>query len=140
MVKLKRLIPALALAAVFPAVAADDPFSEAEILLCAVDGASVCDAEGACQPTSPEVVRFARFARINLKDREMRSVWPTELDRSTFIEQIIESEGLILMQGIDDQVAWTLNLEKPSGRFVAAASGRAAVFVLTGTCMPQLPE
>jgi hypothetical protein len=138
--KLKMLVLAIACAAAGSAVAEGDPFAESDILLCAVASASVCESSGRCRATTPEAVSFARFARVNLKDREMRSVWPAELDRATLIEQLVESEGLIVMQGIDDDIAWTFTIEKPSGDFVAAASGVGAVYVLSGTCMPQLPQ
>jgi hypothetical protein len=131
---------AVAWVAAGSAAAAADPFAESDILLCAVADATVCEGGGRCEPTTPEEVSFARFARVNLKDREMRSIWPAELDRATLIEQLIESEALIIMQGIDDDIAWTFTIEKPSGEFVAAASGTGAVYVLSGTCMPQLPQ
>jgi hypothetical protein len=56
------------------------------------------------------------------------------------VEQLVESEAAIVMQGMDEDIAWSMTIEKPSGRFVAAASGVGVVFVLDGTCMPELPE
>jgi hypothetical protein len=77
---------------------------------------------------------------VDIKNRQMKSIWPKELDSSTPIEQLVESSDLIVMQGMDQGVAWSLTIEKPSGNFVAAATGQSVVFVLNGTCMPELPE
>jgi len=130
----------LPLTGALPAAAANDPFSNHDALLCAVSSASQCEPDGGCEATTPNEINFARFARVDIKNRQMKSIWPKELDSSTPIEQLVESSELIVMQGMDEGVAWSLTIEKPSGNFVAAATGQSVVFVLNGTCMPELPE
>jgi hypothetical protein len=139
-IRQKSLILGLGLLASLPAGAAGDPFSEHEAMLCAVGSAFECDPEGGCQASTPDAVNFARFAKIDMKNRTIKSVWPLDLRNETLVEQLVESEAAIVMQGMDEDIAWSMTIEKPSGRFVAAASGVGVVFVLDGTCMPELPE
>jgi hypothetical protein len=136
----KSLILGLGLCAALPAWGAADPFSEHEVILCAVASASECDPEGGCRPSTPDAINFARFATVDMKNRVIKSVWPSDLHHETLVEQLVETEAAIVLQGMDDEVAWSMTVEKPSGRFSAAASGVGVVFVLDGTCMPELPK
>jgi hypothetical protein len=138
--RLKHLALAIGLTLALPAAAAEDPFSSHDALLCAVSSASECAPDGGCEATTPDEINFARFARVDIKNRQMKAVWPKEMNRSTPIEQLVESSGLIVMQGLDQGVAWSLTIDKPSGAFVAAATGKSVVYVLNGTCMPELPQ
>lgn len=111
------------------AAAAD--FDGSKLLICAPVEANDCVTGQVCAKGRPDDVGAPAFMRIDFKKKVI--VGPK---RTTPIVSLEKGESQLLLQGTELGYAWTLALDRSSGKMAATLVDREGVFVLFGSCTP----
>jgi hypothetical protein len=104
-----------------------------EDLLCAPSDVAQCDASARCERVSASEVDLPPFVRIRLGKKQLVSV--TTPERVSAIENVREHEGLTILQGAENGRAWSLVIDRASGRLTGSIADGEGSFVLAGACM-----
>jgi hypothetical protein len=127
-----RLLTRIALAALpllsAPALAGD--FDGSRLLICAPVVSHDC-AQDECLKGTPEDVGAPAFLRIDFAQKAV--VGPKT---TSPIRQMDTLEGQLLLQGHEGVFAWTIALDRESGKMAVTLVNREGAFVLFGSCTP----
>jgi hypothetical protein len=116
------------------AVAGD--FDGSQPLLCATIKAIECGMEGECSQGTAESVNIPQFFRINFKEKMISATRETGDKRTSRIRHLDHMQGKLILQGMGDDLAWSLAVSEETGKVVITASGDQVGFVVFGACTP----
>ena len=133
-VRVLFLIATIALA-LSPMVRADD-LSGAERLLCAATEATICSEGGSCQTASPRQLNIPDFIEVDLQAKLLRTTQASAEQRQTPFLGLTRKDGMIVIQGFENERAFSFNIDEATGALTAAVA-RPGVFVgAFGACTP----
>jgi hypothetical protein len=112
-------------------IAAAADFDGSKLLICAPVEAMDCASGQACTKGRPEDIAAPAFLRIDFKKKAILGP-----KRTTKIVSLEKSDQQLLLQGTELGYAWTLALDRASGRIAATLVDREGVIVLFGSCTP----
>jgi hypothetical protein len=115
--------------ATIPAFAAD--FDGSKLLICAPVEAMDCASGQACTNGRPEDIAAPAFLRVGFKNKAILGP-----KRTTKIVSLEKGDQQLLLQGTELGYAWTLALDRASGKIAATLVDREGVIVLFGSCTP----
>lgn len=110
------------------AAVADD-FDGSKPLTCATVDAIECTVGLPCFQDVPEAMGAPRFMRIDFARKVV--VGPK---RTSPIVSMEKTTTQVLLQGTELGFAWSIALDRESGRLIATIADRAGAFMLFGTC------
>lgn len=79
---------------------------------------------------APHMVSLPRFLRVDFENNEIRGE-----DRTTVIQNMSRAEGLLFLQGVQDDRAWTVSLSTQTGDITGTVAGDRYGFVVSGACI-----
>jgi len=140
MKNIKLLCAAIAFAPFGLAAAAD--FDGSKPMLCAAVNLSECSAGIGCESVTADNINAAEFFRIDAKKKTLVVSASNPRRPPQRIERSAETEHLLVLQGSndgvegvrDDGLAWSIAIDKISGKMVVTASGDEVAFVIFGAC------
>lgn len=113
-------------------------FDPSETILCASMKVHECVDGARCREVLAEEVSAPTFFRLDLEEQTIRVLKSGKLHETEHYEEI---DGRIVMQGVYDGTqdqadsnAWTLMVEKDTGRLVVTAATRQAAVIIFGAC------
>jgi len=138
--KTKLLCASLLLAPLGLAAAAD--FDGSKPMLCASMNVQECVPGVGCEAVTPESINAPEFFRINAKKKTVTGVMPDETRPANKIVSATMFDDKLILQGADegvegvrdDGLAWSIAIDRTSGKMVLTASGDAVAFVIFGSC------
>lgn len=119
------------LLALLPASLAGATVDTSKPLLCAVTEAVECDDDGTCLRGNPEDLDIPQFVRI---DAEQKMITEHEGSRSSPIQNLIRSDGRLILQGFENGRAWSISISQATGKMSVASSGDGVAFAIFGAC------
>ncbi|MDX1379933.1 MAG: hypothetical protein R3233_02375 [Xanthomonadales bacterium] len=132
-----RSMPSLVLAAclpVFPALA--DDVRGAERILCSTMDAHVCFPGAECTRMSPEELNIPHFIEIDVDSGRMSTTEASGLNRSTDAQVAERHDGHLLIQGHEQQRAFSLMIDAATGHASLASAGMDRGVVAFAACTP----
>lgn len=125
--KRKIFVMSLGILVFGPAIA-DDDLTGANELLCAPGYVTVCSADGNCESGPPENWDFPEFIEVDLDDETLSTTDSYSEDRSTVVEHLTRLRGLIFLQGVQGENAFTIVITEITGdvSFAIATEGQTA--------------
>ncbi len=100
-------------------------------LLCAVTEAVECGFDGTCQRGTAESINVPQFIEVDLAKSELRE---HEGSRTTKIRDHQRAEGRLVLQGVEQDRAWSVFISEETGKMSVTATGSEAGFVVFGAC------
>src|SRR5262245_34479911 len=100
----------LALAIAVSPDAKADNLKGSDSILCAAATASVCTPDGDCLTAAPWNWNIPGFVEIDLKGKIMRTTQASGENRSTPIRTMERANGMILLQGMELQRAFSFQI------------------------------
>lgn len=104
-------------------------FDGSKALICTATEVKDCAFFDGCQRASPQSVNLPRFLRIDFDNKEIKGE-----GRATAIQNLSEAEGLVIMQGIQGDRAWSLSLSTTTGDITGTVAGDGYGFLVFGVC------
>jgi len=111
--------------------AAAGDFDGSKKLICAPVRAMDCADGVACMSGTPQELGAPAFIRIDFDGGTV-----TGTQRTTDIRLIDRSESQVLLQGLDEGLAWAISISSHTGSMYATMAGRDGAIVLNGSCTP----
>lgn len=123
------------LAAIFilPHSASAEVIDGSSPCLCAITDVVECDSVGNCAEVEPEEVNIPTFIRIDLENKKLMDINSTG-SKTTAIKNIEQAAGKLILQGAENQRAWSMMVTKDTGEMSASVSGEDYGFLLFGDC------
>jgi hypothetical protein len=137
---IKLLCAAIVFAPVGLVAAAD--FDGSKPLLCASVSLNECLPGAGCESVTTDSINAAEFFRIDLKKKTIIVSARNQSRAPQRIESSSTTDHLLVIQGSNDGVegvredglAWSMAIDKISGKMVLTASGDEVGFVVFGSC------
>jgi hypothetical protein len=134
---IRRTYPAFAWAlALGPTAAAADDVSGSDTLLCYGWTAALCDTDGTCRSMEPWRLNLPDFVKIDIGAKRVSTTDSVADSRATSIRELRRSDGRILLQGDqnDRAFSWLITESTGEGTLTVSTPGEA-VSVFT-VCTP----
>lgn len=117
-------------------------FDGSKPMLCASVNVQECVPGVGCEGVTPESINAPEFFRIDGKKKTVTAVVPDETRPANKIASSTKFEDKLILQGADeglegvrdDGLAWSIAIDRTSGKMVLTASGDAVAFVIFGSC------
>jgi hypothetical protein len=117
-----------------PAVA--DDLTGADRFLCAPEEVTMCAMDGECDSGPPSRFNVPDFIEVDLEARLLKTTQASRENRQTPILHVTREDGLIVLQGLEMERAFSFNIDEASGK-MTAATAREGIFVgAFGACTP----
>ena len=133
---MRTLLTSLVLAAVFvfPCTVPAGDIDGSAPLVCALLKVLECPEGEDCFERSTSDPSIPRIVTIDFAAKEIRSAPVGGPLRTTSFEEVQRAGESIILQGVQNNRAWSLLLDTTSGRMNISASDHQVVFVVFGTC------
>jgi hypothetical protein len=114
-----------------PVPAAD--FDGSKSLICALKDDFECSPDG-CERVTSEAINLPQFLRLHFKEKQITTVREGVQVRTTKMERMESLGSNLFVQGLENNLAWSLVIDQSSGRMVLTVAGDQAGFVVFGAC------
>jgi hypothetical protein len=136
--KMKKLCGSVVALGVFLTcgTAVADDLTEATRLLCASVQATECFEDGDCEIDLPWNLNIPDFIEIDLEAKRLSTTEASGLNRATDVEHLSRADGLIILQGFENERAFSFVITEQTGHLSAAIATEGKAVAVFGTCTP----
>ena len=103
-------------------------------LLCAAGHVQLCFENGECFPVAPWELSMPDFVVIDLKAKTVSTARGSGQTRSSPFTSVERSDGVISLQGVEDQRAFSFVIEEASGHMTVAIARDGLSVTVFGVC------
>jgi hypothetical protein len=103
-------------------------FDGSKPLICSAIEANDCASGAACAKGLAADINVPQFIRLNVPEKTVSA-----RGRTSAIQNLSRGPGVIVVQGFENQRAWSITVWE-SGKLVAAVAGEEEGFVIFGAC------
>lgn len=107
-----------------------------DAFLCAVLEVSRCTPEEGCARVALADLNIPDFVEIDLASKLVRTTAASGENRATPILGSVRQEGLIVLQGVEKERAWSFVLDEETGRLTAAVAREELSVNAFASCTP----
>lgn len=133
----RRGLPlAFAILIALPAVQADELIG-ADRLLCTAVQTTVCSAEGDCATEPPWNLNIPQFIEVDLAAKSLSTTAASGENRSTPIKNLEREAGLIYLQGVQGERAFSFVIAEDDGLASIAVARDGLTVSIFGACTPM---
>jgi hypothetical protein len=116
-----------------PATAPGADFDGSQPLICALKDNFECGPDG-CERVTSEAINLPQFLRLNFKDQQITTIREGVQVRTTKMERMESLGSNLFVQGLENNLTWSLVIDQSSGKMVLTVAGDQAGFVVFGAC------
>ncbi len=116
--------------------AAADDLDGADVILCTAVQATRCFAEGDCVSGPPWNWNIPQFIRVDLKGKELSTTKASGEYRITPIKNYMREDGLIILQGTQNERAFSFVIAEEDGLASIAVAADGVSVSVFGACTP----
>jgi len=116
-----------------PITATASDFDGTKPLICALKDDFECGPDG-CERVTSEAINLPQFLRLNFKDKQITTVREGVQVRTTKMERAESLGSSLFVQGLENNLAWSLVIDKAAGKMVMTIAGDQVGFVVFGAC------
>ena len=109
---------------------------DAPVVCAVVDLASCAPGDG-CQRETAETVNVPQLVTIDWSGQEITGQRPDGEHLSTKIDHVERKDNVLVLDGVQDELSWTITIAKDSGRMSLAAIGDGVAFSVFGSCVAR---
>ena len=136
---MKRLAFAVAglVASVVVGPASADSLVGADKILCSAGSTTVSCDDGQCASGTAAELDIPQFIEVDLVARRVSTTKASALNRTSPIDNLKRVNGRIVLQGLENDRAYSIVLDEKTGELSAAVAGPGGCSVTAfGTCTP----
>lgn len=127
----------LALASIGPVGA--EPVIGAERLLCSTTTLGACVDTGECEVGPAWTLDVPEFVEIDLARKTLSTTAASGKNRVSKVTNLVRSPDSIVLQGVENERAYSIAIEESTGRLTAAVTREWLGIIIFGQCTP-LPD
>ncbi len=134
---MKKKIIAMSLGIlIFGPAIADDDLTGVDRLLCAPGYVTACTSDGQCESGPPENWDLPEFIEVDLDNEMLSTTDSYGEDRTTLIEHLSRRDGLIFLQGVQGENAFSIIITEITGDMSIAIATEGETATSFGACTP----
>lgn len=111
-----------------------DSVAGVDRVICAASSVKICFETGECFDTMPEQIDVPQFVVLDLKKNTISTTRASNLNRSSTFSRNERGGGLIRVQGMEGERAFSLVIDEATGKLTAAVSGDGFTVSAYGAC------
>jgi hypothetical protein len=104
------------------------------ILVCAVVDLTSCVPGDGCERETADTMNAPQLVTVDRKAQEITGQRPGGQLLSTKIDRAALEQDLLVLDGVQDELSWTMTIVGASGRMSLAAVGDGKAFAVFGSC------
>ena len=112
-------------------------FDGSKPLLCAVTETIECTPDGEVLRGEAESIDMPCFLKIDFEKKTISGTLEDGTVRTTEIKGMEQTDGNLILQGVQNGKAWNMVIAEATGKATIAASDNQVGFVVFGACIPQ---
>jgi hypothetical protein len=106
-------------------------FDGEHALVCTFDSAAECDTDAQCTTVNAGEIDLPESIGVDFKARRLRS---PDGQRTSPIDAMAVSDAVLIAQGNQNGRAWSMAVDRATGKMTGAITDTEGAFVLTGSC------
>ena len=130
---MKKLMTAFAGLLISGLALADD-ISGVDEIICAATQVHICIENDSCYAATPAELDVPNFVVINTKKKTISTTEASDLNRSTSFTSVAKEGGLIYLQGIEGERAFSFVIDEATGLMTVAVSRDGLAVSVFGAC------
>ena len=103
-------------------------------MICAPAQVQICIENDTCYSATPAELGVPDFVSIDTKKKTISTTKSSGQNRSSPFTSILKSDGLIYLQGIEGERAFSFVIEEASGRMTVAVARDGISVIVFGAC------
>ena len=108
--------------------------SDADRIVCSPADVKLCFENGECFDTNPWEVDMPEFLIIDVRKKTISTTKVSGQDRTTTFSALTKTDDLLLMQGIEDDRAYSFVIEQETGILTASVARDGVSVSVFGAC------
>ena len=130
---MKKLAIAIA-GALFGGLVQADNLEGVNEMICAPAQVQICIENDTCYPTTAAELGVPDFVVIDTKKKTISTTKSSGQNRNSPFTSVLKSEGLIYLQGIEGERAFSFVIDEASGRMTVAVAHDGISVIVFGAC------
>ena len=130
---MKKLAIAIA-GALFGGLVQADNLEGVNEMVCAPAQVQICIENDTCYSATPAELGVPDFVIIDTKKKTISTTKSSDQNRNSPFTSVLKSDGLIFLQGIEDERAFSFVIEEASGRMTVAVARDGISVIVFGAC------
>jgi hypothetical protein len=106
--------------------------------LCAAIQATACFVDGECVMDVPSNLNVPQFIVVDLKARSLATTKASGENRSTPVDHLRRADGKVVLQGYEQERAFSIVIHEESGELSAAVAQDGRAVSVFGSCTPAV--
>lgn len=111
------------------------PYDGTANLICSSIHTVECSGDGSCFQGRAEDINLPQFFRLHFDEMVVRRRTPEGNERSSKIDTLRRDAGELILQGVEEGLAWSLVVDEDVGRMTLTASSDDTAFAIFGACI-----
>lgn len=104
--------------------------------LCAASTAAKCTHDGECLVDEPWIFNIPDFVIVDLKAKVIGTTEASSETREAAIQNMERTDGLIVLQGMQNRRAWSWVIDELTGEGVMSFADEERAVAIFGACTP----
>lgn len=111
-----------------------DSLKGVDEMICAAAQVQICIENDTCYSAAAVELGVPDFVVINTKKKTISTTKSSDQNRSTSFSSFMKSDGLIYLQGMEDERAFSFVIDEATGRMTVAVSRDGLSVSVFGAC------
>ena len=137
--RVATLLMALTLVLASSPVVADD-LTGHDRFLCSIGDVTMCNVDWECETASPSRFNIPDFIVFDLEAGLLKTTEASQENRQTPILHVSRKDGLIVLQGLEMERAFSFNIDEATGVLAASVARPGGFSGAFGVCTPLPAE
>jgi hypothetical protein len=120
-----------------PGAQAADGVDANGTLICAVVDLASCAPGDGCRRETADTINVPQLITVDRKEHVITARRPDGTLLSTNIDRTAGDHELVVFDGVQDKLSWTMSVAPETGRMSLSAIGDGQGFMVFGTCEPK---
>jgi hypothetical protein len=106
-------------------------------LICAVVDLASCAPGDGCRRETADSMNAPQLVTVDRKESVIKASRPNGDLLATTIDRTSEDQGLLVLDGVQDALSWTMTIVREGGQMSLSAVGDSQALVVFGRCEPK---
>ena len=113
-----------------------DDLTDAVRFICSSGSVAVCCEGGACATGTPDELDIPQFIEVDMVQKRVNTTKASQLNRTSPIDNLKRVDGKIVLQGIENQRAYSFLIDEKTGSVSVAVAHDGCTVTAFGSCTP----
>lgn len=113
-----------------------DDLTRADRFICSSGSVAVCCEGGECATGTPDELNIPQFIEVDMVQKRVNTTKASGLNRTSPIDNLKRVDGKIVLQGVENQLAYSFLIDEKTGSMSVAVARDGCSVTAFGSCTP----